>query len=189
MAVFKDLKERGVQRIGVLAADGLTGMQNAVTAVFPQTVFQTCVVHLIRSSTKFVSYKSKKALMADLKKVYTAPNESEAKEALQKFKNEWDDKYPMVSAAWENRWDEWTPFLNLPQEARKIIYTTNAIEGLHRRLRKVIKTRGAFPSDDSLLKVLFLAIKEAKRSWGFPSPHWSQARLQLAIHFNLLEEV
>ncbi len=189
MAVFKDLKERGVQRIGVLAADGLTGMQNAVTAVFPQTVFQTCVVHLIRSSTKFVSYKSRKALTGDLKKVYTAPNEVEAKEALRKFKNEWDDKYPMVSAAWENRWDEWTPFLDLPQEARRIIYTTNAIEGLHRRLRKVIKTRGAFPSDDSLLKVLFLAIKEAKRSWGSPSPHWSQARLQLAIHFNLMEEV
>ena len=189
MAVFKDLKERGVQRIGVLAADGLTGMQNAIAAVFPDTVFQTCVVHLIRSSTKFVSYKARKALIGDLKKVYTAPNEVEAKYALQDFKNEWDDKYPMVSAAWENRWEEWTPFLDLPQEARKIIYTTNAIEGLHRRLRKVIKTRGAFPSDDSLLKVLFLAIKEAKRTWGSPSPNWSKARLQLAIHFNLLEEV
>jgi len=189
MAVFKDLKERGVQRIGVLAADGLTGMQNAVAAVFPDTVFQTCVVHLIRSSTKFVSYKDKKALIGDLKKVYTAPNETEAKYALQDFKNEWDDKYPMVSAAWESRWEEWTPFLDLPQEARKIIYTTNAIEGLHRRLRKVIKTRGAFPSDDSLLKVLFLAIKEAKRTWGAPSPNWSKARLQLAIHFDLIEEV
>ena len=163
-------------------------MTDAIQAIFPDAVFQTCIVHMIRSSTKFVPFKEKKALIADLKKVYNALNQEDARQALAEFKKKWDKNYPMVARSWENRWDEWTPFLELPQEARKAIYTTNAVEGLHRRLRKVIKTRGAFPSDEALLKVLFLAVQDAKRSWGNPSPLWAKARVQLAIHFNLLEE-
>lgn len=187
MGVFEDLKRRGVERIGVVAADGLSGLPEAIEAVFPTAVFQTCVVHLIRNSVRLVPWKDRKALCADLRKVYTAGSAEEARRELEAFKAKWDGKYPMVAKKWEDRWEEWVPFLALPEEARKAIYTTNAIEGLHRRLRKVIKTRGAFPSDDALLKVLYLAIRDAQKTWGRPSTYWGRARVQLAIHFDLVE--
>ena len=187
MGVLQDLRNRGVERIGVVAADGLKGLSEAVEAVFPKATFQTCVVHLIRNSIKLVPWKDRKALCADLRKIYTASSVEEARRALQAFKAKWDAKYPMVAKKWENRWEEWPPFLNLPQEARRAIYTTNAIEGLHRQLRKVIKNRGAFPSDEAFLKVVYLAVKKNLKSWCRPSIYWGKARVQLAIYFDLVE--
>ena len=187
MAILEDLRRRGVERIGVVAADGLSGLPEAIEAVFPQAVFQTCVVHLIRGSLKLVPWKDRKALTADLRKVYTAASEEKARVELTAFKAKWDRKYPMVAKAWEERWADWTPFLDLPEEARKIIYTTNTVEAFHRRLRKVIKTKGSFPNDLALLKTLFLAMRDAKHHWGRPTRSWAQARLQLAIQFDLLD--
>jgi putative transposase len=187
MGVLEDLRNRGVERIGVVAADGLLGLAEAVEAVFPKAVFQTCVVHLIRNSVRLVPWKDRKALCADLRRLYTAGNVEEAQRALAAFKDKWDAKYPMVAKKWEDRWEEWIPFLGLPPEARRVIYTTNAIEALHRQLRKVIKNRGAFPSDEALLKVVYLAVRDTMKSWQRPSTYWGKARVQLAIHFGLVE--
>ena len=188
MGIFEELRRRGVERIGIVAADGLTGLPQAIEAVFPNTVFQTCVVHLIRGSVKLVPWKDRRAVCADLKAVYTASDAKQAKKALDAFEDKWGTVYPWIAKKWRHRWDEWTPFLALPVEARKVVYTTNPIEGLHRRLRKVIKTRGAFPSDQALLKVLFLAVQDAKNHWGRPTKYWSQARVQLAIFCGFTEE-
>ncbi len=187
MGVMEDLRNRGVERIGVVAADGLTGLPEPIEAIFPSAVFQTCVVHMIRRSVRLVPWKDRKALCADLRKVYTAASAQQARQELEAFRASWDDKYPMVAKTWERRWDEWPPFLALPKEARKAIYTTNAIEGLHRRLRKVIKTRDAFPSDEALFKVVFLALDNAIKNWGRPTKYWAKARLELALHFELTE--
>jgi transposase-like protein len=187
MAVFEDLRRRGVSTILVVAADGLAGLSEAVEAVFPEAIFQTCIVHMVRASMKFVSYKDRKEVSADLKRVYMASGTSEAQVRLAEFGRKWDKKYPSISAMWRRRWDEWTPFLELPEEARRAIYTTNAIEALHRRMRKVIKTKGAFPSDQALLKTLYLAIKLSTGKWGNPSPYWRQARMQFDIYFGRVE--
>lgn len=188
MAVLEDLRRRGVERIGILSADGLKGLAEAVEAVFPDTMFQTCVVHMIRNSVRLVPYQDRKEVCADLKKVYTAANASAAREALYEFKARWDAKYPMIGKSWEDRWDEWTTFLELPEEARRAVYTTNPIEALHRRLRKAIKTRGAFPSDKALMKVLYLAVRDAEAKWSRPAPYWARARVQLAIFLDVANE-
>jgi putative transposase len=183
LSILTELKQRGVQDILVLCADGLKGLPEAVEASFPETIFQTCVVHLIRSSTRYVAWGERRTLCAELRKLYTAADEEAAMAAFEKFEATYSDKYPTVVKAWRDRWEEWTPFLTFPQEIRRIIYTTNAIEALHRQLRKVLKTRGHLPSDDAALKLLFLAVRNAESSWGGRTRTWSKALMQFAIHF------
>lgn len=183
MAILNELRGRGVRDILILCADGLTGMPDAAEAVFPAAIFQTCIVHMIRSSTRFVPWKERRAVCADLRTIYTAANEEDAVIALSAFQATWGKRYPMIGDAWRNRWTEITPFLGFPEEIRHAVYTTNAIEGLHRLARKIVKTRGAFPTDDAALKLLFLAYQNAKKTWGKPHITWSKALLQFAILF------
>ena len=183
LAVLNDLRNRGVEDILILCADGLSGLPEAVEAAFPQTVFQTCIVHMVRSSTRFVTWKDRKAVCADLRTIYTAPTVEAAEQALLEFDEKWSDRYPMIAPAWTRRWEEITPFLRFPPEMRRAIYTTNAIESLNRQLRKVTKTRGAFPNEDAALKLLYLALRNAAKTWGRPFPQWGLAVAQFAIHF------
>jgi len=182
-AILTELRNRGVGDILVLCADGLTGLPDAVQAVFPETVFQTCIVHMIRSSTRYVSWKDRKAVCADLRRIYTAQTREAAELALDEVEAKWKHQYPTIAPAWRRRWEEITPFLDFPPEIRKAIYTTNAIEALNRQLRKVIKTRGSMPSDDAALKLLFLALRNAKSTWGRPFPQWNRCLAQFAIQF------
>jgi len=183
LSVLTELKQRGVRDILVLCADGLKGLPQAVEASFPETIFQTCIVHLIRSSMRYVTWRDRRGLCAELRKLYTTADEEAAMVAFEEFEAAHGDKYPTVVKAWRDRWEEWTPFLSFPQEIRRIIYTTNAIEALHRKLRKVLKTRGHLPSDDAALKLLFLAVRNAETTWGGRLRTWSKALMQFAIHF------
>lgn len=183
LAILTELKNRGISDVLILCADGLTGLPDAVEAVFPQTVFQTCIVHMVRSSTRYVSWKARKAVCADLRKIYTALTADAARLALDEFEATWGGQYPTIAVAWRRRWEEITPFLDFPVEIRRAIYTTNAIEALNRQLRKVIKTRGSLPTDEAALKLLFLAYRNAKKTWGRPFPYWNAALAQFAIHF------
>jgi putative transposase len=183
LAILTELRQRGVQDILVLCADGLTGLPDAVEAGFPEAIFQTCIVHMVRSSTRFVPWKDRKAVCADLRKIYTAPSVDDATHALKAFESTWGRRFPMIAASWKSRWAEITPFLAFPEEIRHAIYTTNAIEALNRILRKTLKTRGALPDDDAALKLLFLSIRNAKSTWGGRNRSWHQALLQFAIHF------
>jgi len=182
-SILAELKHRGVDDILVLCADGLSGLPEAVEANFPKTIFQTCIVHLIRSSTRYVSYKDLKPVCADLRAVYTAANADEAVRALSQVEEKWGARYAHVTRAWRTRMDEWTPFLAFPVELRRAIYTTNTIEALNRILRKSLKTRGPLPTDEAALKLLFLAVRNAKATWGRAHRDWLTARMQLAIHF------
>ena len=183
MSIMKELKQRGLDDILIICADGLTGLEEAVNAVYPQAVFQTCIVHLIRSSTRFVSYQDRKRLCADLRDVYTAADSESALEALTDFEEKWGKQYPTVAKAWHDRWAQVVPFLEFPQEVRRIIYTTNTIESLNRILRKTLKTKGALPNDEAALKLMYLSIQRAKKTWGRSTRHWGQALQQLAIMF------
>lgn len=181
--VLEELRHRGVEDILVLCADGLTGMPQAVEAIFPKTVFQTCVVHVVRSSTRFVAWKDRKAVCADLRPIYTAKDEDAALEALVAFEERWNAKYPMVAAAWHRRWEDIVPFLQYPAEMRKAIYTTNAIEALNRNFRKAVKTRGHLPSDDAAIKLLYLSLRHERKGTVRRSKDWSQALNQFAVYF------
>lgn len=183
LSILNELKNRGVEDILILCADGLSGLPEAVEAAFPRTVFQTCIVHMVRSSTRFISWKDRKRVCTDLRKIYTAPNIEAAEAALEEFEEVWGDQYPMIGQAWRKRWDEITPFLNFPPEMRRAVYTTNAIEALNRQLRKIIKSRGAFPTDEAATKLLFLALRNAQKTWGRPFPQFRQALAQFAIYF------
>jgi putative transposase len=184
LTILSELRNRGVQDILVICADGLTGLPQAVEAAFPKAVFQTCIVHLVRSSVRFVPWKRRREVCRDLRRVYNADSVESAEAALDAFEDKWGELFPMVTPAWRRRWDEVTPFLAYPQEIRRLIYTTNAIEALNRQLRKVLKTRGHMPNDQAALKLLFLAIRNASKKWGGPDrKHWHQARLQFAIYF------
>jgi len=182
-SILAELKHRGVDDILVLCADGLSGLPEAVEANFPKTIFQTCIVHLIRSSTRYVSYKDLKPVCADLRAVYTAATADEAVRALSQVEEKWGARYAHVTRAWRSRMDEWTPFLAFPVELRRAIYTTNTIEALNRILRKSLKTRGPLPTDEAALKLLYLAVRNAKATWGRAHRDWLTARMQLAIHF------
>lgn len=182
-SILAELKHRGVDDILVLCADGLSGLPEAVEANFPKTIFQTCIVHLIRSSTRYVSYKDLKPVCADLRAVYTAANADEVVRALSQVEERWGARYAHVTRAWRSRMDEWTPFLAFPVELRRAIYTTNTIEALNRILRKSLKTRGPLPTDEAALKLLYLAVRNAKATWGRAHRDWLTARMQLAIHF------
>lgn len=182
LAILNELKQRGVNDILVLCADGLTGMPDAVEAAFPKTIFQTCIVHVIRNSTRYVPWKERRNVCAELRKVYTAANKDDAKRALDDFEKQYGGRYPMIAPAWRARWEEITPFLAFPQEIRRAIYTTNAVEALNRHFRKVLKTKGHMPNEGSALKLLYLHFKTASK-WIRPPPGWQQAALQFAIYF------
>ncbi len=182
LAILNELKQRGVADILVLCADGLTGMPQAVEAAFPKTIFQTCIVHVIRSSTRFVPWKERERVCAQLRRVYRAIDEDDARHALDEFETQYGARFPMIAQVWRARWEEVTPFLAFPQEIRRAIYTTNAIEALNRHIRKALKTKGHLPTEESALKLVYLNIKTAQR-WRRPPPGWQKAALQFAIYF------
>lgn len=185
LAILNELRHRGVEDILFLCADGLTGLPDAVEASFPRTVFQTCIVHLIRASTRLVPWKHKRAVCADLRPVYTAANVDASTAALDAFEEKWGEKYPMVAKAWRTRVDEWTPFLAFSPEIRHAIYTTNVIEATNRQIRKVLKTKGHMPDDNSVLKLVYLVLKTNEKTWrqSRRNRDWATVRIQLAVHF------
>ena len=183
LGVLTDLKNRGVEDIFIACMDGLTGFPDAVRAVYPQTKVQLCIVHMVRNSTKYVSYKDLKAVCHDLKQIYTAVNEEEALEALEDFGKNWNSKYPMIQRSWEAHWDDLNEFFAYPEEIRRVIYTTNAIESLNASLRKVTKNRAAFPDDEAIMKIMYLAIQKASKKWTMPIRNWGLALNQFAIIF------
>ena len=183
MGVLTDLKNRGVDDIFIACMDGLTGFPDAVRAVFPQAKVQLCIVHMVRNSTMFVSYKDTKAVCRDLEKMYTASTEEEALHSLDDFGKAWNSKYSMIHKSWETHWDDLSEFFAYPEEIRRVIYTTNAIESLNFSLRKVTKNRAAFPTDDSIYKIMYLAIHKASKKWTMPIPNWGVALNQFSIMF------
>ena len=182
-AILEKLRRRGVEDILVLCADGLTGMGQAVEAIFPRAIFQTCIVHVIRSSTRFVPWKDRKRVCADLRLIYTASDASAAKEALDAFEAQWHHKYPTVARSWRERWDDIIPFLAYPAEMRRVIYTTNTIEALNRNLRKALETRGQMPSDEAALKLLYLSMRHDPKTKTRAARGWTAALNQFAIYF------
>jgi putative transposase len=182
LQVLTDLKTRGVQDVLVCCVDGLNGFPDAIEAVDPKTWVQTCIVHMIRNSLKFVPSKDRRAVAKDLKPIYTAVDRDHAWEALEAFAETWDAKYPMISQSWMEHWERVVPFLAFPPDLRRAVYTTNTIEALNRQIRKIIKTRGSFPSEDSARKLLYLAITRAQRKWRH-TYDWSSALVAFRIHF------
>ena len=183
LSVMNGLKNRGLQDILIACVDGLTGFPAAIEAVYPKTEIQQCIIHQIRNTTKFVSYKDIKALMADLKKVYAAIDEQTALAELENFDEKWGNKYPKIAISWRDNWANLSTYFKYPQEVRTLIYTTNAIEGFNRQLRKVTKNKGVFPTDDSLLKMLYLAMMDITKKWTGKRREWGQIHSQLEIFF------
>ena len=182
-SVLNSLRNRGVEDILIACTDNLTGFSQAIEAVFPKTDIQNCIIHQLRNSSKYVSYKDIKALMADLKKVYTAVDEEAALDALDAFAAAWDSKYPKISKSWYENWPNLSTYFKFPQELRKLIYTTNTIEGFNRQLKKVTKAKSVFPTDDSLFKMLYLAMKDITKKWTGRRQDWSRIYAQLAIYY------
>lgn len=183
LGVMTELQNRGVQDILIAAVDGLVGFPDAIGAVFPETEVQLCIVHMVRNSTKYVSWKDRKELCADLKTIYGSNTLEEAELSLQSFENKWDSKYPSVSQLWHRHWDNIVPFFAYPKDIRKVIYTTNAIESLNHSLRKVLKTKGAFPNDESIIKLIYLAMQNIAKKWTMPLLNWGSVINQLSIRF------
>lgn len=183
LSIINGLKNRGVQDILIACVDGLNGFPQAIEAVYPKTEIQQCIIHQIRNTTNYVSYKDLKKLMADLKTVYAAPDEAAALEELESFGEKWNSKYPKIYKSWSEHWATLSTYFKYPNEVRKLIYTTNAIEGFNRQLRKVTKSRTVFPSDDSLLKMLYLATMDITKKRTGRRRDWSRIRAQLEIYF------
>lgn len=183
LGVCNELKARGVADILIACKDGLSGFSEAITTAFPQTEIQLCVIHQMRNSLKYASYKEQKAIMADLKTIYQAITLEEAEMSFIAFKEKWSKKHPIVILSWENNWLELTTYFKYPYEMRKMIYTTNIIEGYHRQLRKVTKTKTAYPSDEALRKIIYLATVDAAKKWTMPLRNWTDCISQLAIYF------
>lgn len=181
LSVFNELKNRGVQDCFVACVDGLKGLPEAIEAVFPKTQVQLCIVHKIRNSLKYVPWKERKTVATDLRAIYSAPTISEAEAALDRFSDRWDGKYPAISPSWRKDWERLTVFFDFPPDIRKVIYTTNAIESLNYSLRKVLKNRGAFPNDESIIKLLYLAMKNIAKRWTMPIHDWKAALNQFVI--------
>ena len=181
--VLNSLRNRGVEDIFIACTDNLTGFSNAIEAVFPRTDIQNCIIHQLRNSSKYVSYKDLKALMADLKQVYAAVDEPAAEEALDRFAERWDKKYPKISASWRANWANLSTYFKFPEELRRLIYTTNAIEGFNRQLRKVTKSKAVFPTDDSLFKMLYLAMLDITKKWTGRRQDWSVIHAHLAVYY------
>ena len=183
LSVLTELKNRGLKDIFILCADGLKGLPESVEATFPKAIFQTCIVHMVRQSLNYVPYNEKKAVVEDLKKIYHSDTVDLAAAALDDFELTWGDKYGAIIKSWRNNWEKIIPFLAFPQEIRKVIYTTNIIESLNRTLRKSVKNRGHFSTEDGLMKVLYLAIKGVSKKWTMPIRDWKHALNQFSIMF------
>jgi transposase-like protein len=183
MGVLTQIKNRGVEDILIACMDGLTGFPEALSAIYPQTRVQLCIVHMVRNSTRFVSWKDLKKLCADLKAVYSAPTEEAGCYALEEFGKTWNEKYPMIYQSWKRHWENLNEFFKYSPEIRKAIYTTNAIESLNYQLRKVTKNRLLFVNDDAIFKILYLAIRNASEKWTMPIRDWGRALNQFAIEF------
>lgn len=183
LSTLSEIQARGVADILICCTDNLSGFSEAIQAVFPQALIQKCLVHQVRSSLRYVSYKDVKAVVAAMKAIYTASSEDQALVALGVFEADWGDKYPLVIASWRRNWSEISPFFGFAPQLRRLIYTTNMIEGFHRQLRKVTKGKSVFPTDESLLKMLYLATLDVQRKWTVRMPHWGQILAQLAITF------
>lgn len=183
LSVLTELKNRGLEDIFVLCADGLKGLPEAIEATFPKTIFQTCIVHMVRHSLNYVPHMDKKAVAADLKKIYAADTVELAEEYLDEFEITWGEKYGAIVKSWRNNWERIIPFFDYPLEIRKVIYTTNIIESLNRTLRKAVKNRGHFPTEDAVMKVLYLAIRGVSKRWTMPIRDWKQALNQFSIRF------
>lgn len=183
LLIMNELKNRGLEDILIAVVDGLKGFPEAIEAVFPETIVQTCIVHLLRNSLKFVGYKDRKAVATDLKEIYRAPNAETAMERLEEFEKIWGEKYPVIGRSWRQNWERVIPFFDFPPAVRKVIYTTNAIESLHSGVRKVIKNRGHFPNDEAATKLIYLALRNIAKKWKMPSRSWKEALNQFAVMF------
>jgi putative transposase len=182
LRVMNEMKNRGVEDVLLAVVDGLKGFPEAITAVFPETTVQTCIVHLLRNSLDFTSYKDRKAVAAALKEIYRATDAGAAEKALTTFEaGEWGKKYAAISQSWRRAWTEVVPFFAFPEEVRKIVYTTNAIEALNSKLRRAVRARGHFPSDDAAMKLLFLVLNRAEKEWKMAPREWAMAKAQFAI--------
>ncbi len=183
LQVLTELRNRGLDDIFILCADGLKGLPEAVENAFPKALFQTCIVHMVRHSLNYVPYNEKKAVAADLKKIYESSTVDLAKQALDDFELTWGDKYQIIVKSWRNNWEKITPFMQFPIEIRKVIYTTNIVESLNNTLRKSVRNRGHFPTEDALMKVLYLAINGVSKKWTMPVRDWKLALNRFAIMF------
>jgi len=181
--VVNELKNRGVNDILIACHDNLSGLSTAINSIFPKTEQQLCIIHQIRNSTKYVSYKDLKPVMSDLKKIYQAPSEDDALYNLEEFGENWSKKYPQIYKSWNENWSELSAYFKYPDDVRRLIYTTNAVEGFHRMLRKFTKTKTTFPSDDSLKKSIYLSILEIEKKWGLPVRNWGTIIGQMMIFF------
>lgn len=183
LSVLTDLQNRGLKDILIACVDGLTGFPDAINSIYPQTEVQLCVIHQIRNSIKYVASKHHKAFMADLKPVYRAVSKEAAETALDELDAKWGQQYPVVIQSWRRKWDHLSAYFRYPESIRKVIYTTNAIESVHRQFRKLTKTKGAFPNENSLLKLLYLGLLNAQEKWTMPLQNWNLALSQLSIYF------
>ena len=183
LSVLTDLQNRGVEDILIACVDGLTGFPEAIASIFPKTEVQLCVIHQIRNSLKYVASKHQKEFMRDLKPVYRAVSKQAAEAELDKLEQKWGQQYPVVLRSWRNKWENLSGYFKYTAEIRKIIYTTNAVEAVHRQFRKLTKTKGAFPNENSLLKLLYAGILNAQKKWTMPVHNWGSTICQLAIHF------
>lgn len=182
-SLCSELKKRGVEDIFIACHDNLKGLGDAINAVFPKTKQQLCIVHQVRNSAKFVPYKDRKAVCADLKKIYGAVNIDDAEYAKEEFREKWDKKYPSIMRSWDANWAELSTFFQYPQEIRRQIYTTNVVEGYHRMVRKFTKSKAIFPTDDSIRKVVYLSVKEISKKWSLPVRDWGLVYSQVMIYF------
>jgi putative transposase len=182
---MNELRNRGVRNILIAVDDGLKGFPEAINAVFPQTIVQTCIVHLIRNSMDFASWKDRKAIAAALKTIYRAKDADAARQALDEFDaGPWGKKYPAIAQNWRRNWEHVTPFFAFPIAGRRIIYTTNAIEALNAKLRRAVRTRGHFPTDEAAMKLLYLVLRQVAGKWKMPPREWCEAKTQFAIMFD-----
>ena len=183
LSVLTDLQNRGVEDILIASVDGLTGFPEAIASIYPDTEIQLCIVHQIRNSLRYVASKNHKAFMVDLKRVYRAKSLGEAEAALDELESLWGEKYPIVIKSWRTKWQHLSAYFKYPEDIRRIIYTTNSIEAVHRQFRKLTKTKGGFPNNDSLLKLLFMGIQNASKKWTMPIQNWTLTLSQLSIFF------
>ena len=183
LSILTDLNNRGVEDILIASVDGLTGFPEAIATIYPDTEVQLCIVHQVRNSLKYVASKNQKEFMVDLKRVYRATSKDAAEQALDELEARWGDLYPIVIKSWRTKWDNLSAYFKYPQDIRRVIYTTNSIEAVHRQFRKLTKTKGGFPNEDSLLKLLYLGVQNASKKWTMPIQSWNITLSQLAIFF------
>ena len=183
LSILTELKNRGIKDIFIASVDGLKGFPEAIESVYPETQVQLCIVHMVRNSLKFVSWQQRTEMARDLKAIYSSVTEEEGRHMLDCFAEKWDDTHPTISKSWKNNWSRLSTFFDYPEAIRKIIYTTNAIESLNYSLRKIVKTKGSFPNDDAVFKIIYLGLMNASKKWGRPIHNWMAALNHFAILF------